>query len=709
MNPALQDPRRPELAQRVLVLACMALVSSSAWSLGVGRPQTQSALGQPLNLLFPLNLSPGEGVTLECIRAEVQAGDSQVPASLLHWMLEGDGQRVRAVRLRSAQPIDEPLVSVHLSIGCPAKLTRQYTAFIDPPGSPLDGVADTVDGSMPGYSPALQAALATADAKPSQLLDPASPRPAPTTALPHLAAAPALAPAASAASAAAPKPRPRRAAPRRSPEVDPAAALATAAKPRAPAAPRLSLEPAEALASLVAAEAAASAASAAQQAQAQLQAMERRMAEMQLEQQRTQTTLRELRQELQAARQQAGSGGSNLWLMGLGLLSAALAVSSLMLWRNGRAQRARLEQGWFAESRPDPQVGAAAAPASASTRVATAAVAASAPVQAAGEAPAPAAARDPLGAEPVVSARASALAPPTIPMPLSITDPERTMELPGLDATWPGRSAFSASATAATDDALAVLAQLDAQEPLSVQLMPPQATTPVPLEPTGPVTVEELIDLEQQVDFFLVLGQDDAAIELLSDRLGQRAAASGLPFLKLMELYQRRGDREAFDRVAQRFAQQFNARAPAWSDDISHGAGLESHPELLQRLEKAWPEAAGSMSLLQDLLARRQEYSGELGLPAYRDLLMLYAVARDRSEHEVRGGDIDVFLPLDATAAGQDMMATMVWQAPAQSGGPNSVRGALQQSVDLDLDLDLSLVEPEPDEAPTTKRPPFEF
>lgn len=211
------------------------------------------------------------------------------------------------------------------------------------------------------------------------------------------------------------------------------------------------------------------------------------------------------------------------------------------------------------------------------------------------------------------------------------------------------------------------------------------------------VTVEELIDLEQQVDFFLVLGQDDAAIELLSSRLGERDAASGLPYLKLMELYQRRADRTSFDRVAARFSQQFRARPPSWSDDLNEGSGLESHPELVERLQSAWVDAAGSMSLLQDLFSHHQEYSGELGLPAYRDLLLLYAVARDRAEHESRDQDIDVFLPLDATAPA-DMMATMTWQTPTPAAGSPSrpARPGVGQSLDVDLDLTLA----EDDEQP---------
>ena len=46
-------------------------------------------------------------------------------------------------------------------------------------------------------------------------------------------------------------------------------------------------------------------------------------------------------------------------------------------------------------------------------------------------------------------------------------------------------------------------------------------------EPARELSVEELIDLEQQAEFFIVLGQDDAAIELLMAILEQ-----GITFLR---------------------------------------------------------------------------------------------------------------------------------------------------------------------------------
>mgnify|MGYP000036989410 CR=1 FL=1 len=92
----------------------------------------------------------------------------------------------------------------------------------------------------------------------------------------------------------------------------------------------------------------------------------------------------------------------------------------------------------------------------------------------------------------------------------------------------------------------------------------------------------------------------------------------------------------------------------------------------LARYWLAFRDAAMTMQLIQTLLAHGDPDGRAFDLAAYRDILMLYAVARDISEHEVRGADIDLFLPLDGGQPGSptSMMATMPWQRPGGSPSP---------------------------------------
>lgn len=605
----------PPRVLSVFVLSAAALGPVQA--LGVGRPLTLSALGQSLNLVFPVRLASGETLSLDCVRAEVLSGESRVPANLIQLQLEGDGEAaVRAVRLQSLVQIDEPLVTINLSLGCPARFTRQYTAFIDPPGAATTPAA-APEPVLRQYSPALSAALATAEARPEALLAPgqaaASAAPAPPVVKP-VAKAPT---------------RPRR--PARSPKPSPA--------------PMLQLEPAEVLATAPAASApAASAPDAA--TLARLAQLEQTLLKLQAENQATRQELKLVSQRLVEA-QAAGSQGP--WVYGLGLLSLMLAGSSLYFWRARRGEQLSQESAWWDQAR--------------SERAADPVVPAEPSKPTVPTAPAvPAAAASPAAVE-VMSHWGS------------LTADEPTLALPSLVAAAPPRPQPPAAAAAEP-----------APEPVSFQLVEPPVAVPVPANDGAPtVTVEELIDLEQQIDFFMVLGQDAAAIELLEGRLQGSGAEVALPHLKLLEVLQRRGDEAAFAIAAQRYAAAFGIAAPAWGPAIGAGAGLQAQSSTLARLQACWRDSGACMAVLQRLLTGRPQGSGLdgglLDLESYRELLMLYGVARDLSEHEVRGNEIDLFLPLD-TPGSSGMMATMAWQPPAGQRPPPS------QALEVDISLD---------------------
>ena len=67
---------------------------------------------------------------------------------------------------------------------------------------------------------------------------------------------------------------------------------------------------------------------------------------------------------------------------------------------------------------------------------------------------------------------------------------------------------------------------------------------------------------------------------------------------------------------------------------------------MLAALQAAWPRPLDAMAELENLLFRKR--SGELfELPAYRDVLILYSVARDlHRQLDQPAHDVDVLLPL---------------------------------------------------------------
>jgi hypothetical protein len=183
----------------------------------------------------------------------------------------------------------------------------------------------------------------------------------------------------------------------------------------------------------------------------------------------------------------------------------------------------------------------------------------------------------------------------------------------------------------------------------------PQEDEP-PAEPPAvaprELSVEELMDLEQQAEFFIVLGQDEAAIDLLMSHVRTDGGNSPLPYLKLLEIYRRREDSDAYERIRERFNRRFNAYAPDFDADPQDGRSLVDYPETVERLQALWSAPTPVMQTLDASLFRRNKGDATFDLPAYRELLFLYAVARDLAESVgvPPSTGVDLLLPLDDSA-----------------------------------------------------------
>ena len=146
--------------------------------------------------------------------------------------------------------------------------------------------------------------------------------------------------------------------------------------------------------------------------------------------------------------------------------------------------------------------------------------------------------------------------------------------------------------------------------------------------PQRPVSVEELLDLDQQVDFFIVLGQAQSAVDLLLSHVRATGGANALPYLRLLQIYRQQGDEESFERTRDRFNQRFNAHAPDWRGDLAAGRCLEQYPDIVVRLQRAWPQPLRAETELESLLLRRDDLE-PFDLPAFHDILTLHALVRD--------------------------------------------------------------------------------
>lgn len=681
-----------------LAMAAALAMSTGAGAAGFGVAPGSTQLGQPLDLRVPIRLDPGEGLEARCVSADVTIGERSLAPAAVRVAIEPTGVESARIRVVTLLPVDEPVVQVQIAAGCSARITRRFVIFADPP-APAVVSAPAFAAAPPE---AVAAGAGTAESPSSAPATPARPpepeRASPALPAPRVAATP---PDPERAAELARQRAERRAARRAEREAraalareraaaqlrdraeapggpgQPVAAAAAAARLQLELAPRIASPEAqaveEALAAVAeAASAARAAASAASASQARISALEREAAALREE-------LRAGRSLNEQLRQQLASRSAGLWtwpLLGLALLLGALAL--WLAWRLAAAQR-EVQASWK-----------------------RAAAAADAP-------PAPAFTTQ-------LPTEATPSRQPTAPIPFvnsvvkvgdtlaqPITQPSRAWPAPAAAASVP-------STVALPRPPLAVEPEQASYEAIARTEPMPPGSRPGESMPRD-VSIEELLDLEQQAEFFIVLGQDEAAIELLAEHLRNTGGGSPLPYLKLLEIYHRRGDRDDYERTRTRFNHRFNAYAPEWGSDLTAGRSLEDYPSIQQRLIQVWPRPLDAMAELEALMFRKSR--GELfDLPAYREVLFLYALARDLLDREAAATQsVDLLLPLaDGTEFSATAPAPFITLAPSTDGAAGAEASAPLQTLDFDLsrgDADRpSSIFDTLDEVPTTQPRP---
>ena len=623
-----------------IIFAATALASQQVWALGFGRAVSDAVLGQAFSFSVPVSVDPGEHFGYECVSAQVYYGDSQLlPTAVRTEVVSGSAGNTWIVRITASVPVAEPIVEVALTAGCDRRFTRRFSVFADPP------TLGTTAAQLPQVAPLAQPSGAST-------ADPAASSPVAGSAYTQ-----AYATHRGASAAAGGRPRVLRKGPTMAlaNEVNAAPTARHAgdagsarkpgpreASPRAedsrllldPGVPHLKLDMEDPIIPPAAAASGASIALADldDPDARRLKALEDSIQAIRHESKVQQDQTARLKAEL------AESQARNDWVPWLvGLLAIAAAGIAALAWKLRRQTRIA-HSDWFNQS----QLG-------------------------------------------------------SVPVSVRGADPATAMEpAPEPEAVAPALAPGAAAASDAVPKLQDVVDEVDARgmpavvdysatRPLDRQSMAASVvrdTTPREL------SVEELLDLEQQADFFIALGQEDAAVDLLMSHLRSAGGQSPLPYTKLLEIYRRQGDRSAYERTRARFNRRFNAYAPDWDTGPASGRTLEDYPETVALLEAAWPAPIDAMALLEALLFKRDDTSELFDLPAYRDVLVLYSLARDLWQHG--GGNaetaVDVLLPLDDWA-----------QAAASANYPSAREVNELAMPEHDAGLDLQSVDVEGD------------
>jgi pilus assembly protein FimV len=643
------------------------LWAGQATAAGLGSGDAGATLGQPLNFGVMVRLDAGETLSAECVSAEVALGDRRLPPSLVRTSIEMTSAQTARIRVQTQSTVDEPVVAVQLSVGCSNRISRSYVVLADPPGM----TSATTSAPAPSFA-----------VDPPPVPAAAAPAPTGSEAAPLAAAAPTATTAPRAQPVLTPeqqRARDERRARQREQRLArqqaarearaaraEATAAATTTAPRlrldfVDATPRVAGSPAgeseavvRAMAAVAeAASAARSAASAASASALRVAALEQEVATLRGEAKAGQELVALMRQRVIDAE------SSGRWTMPLVLASLLLAaLAAWLAWRLGRVQALQRSQ-WRQE--------AAGMTGGGPVTSATAMGLVDSVVPQEPTTMAPFGARQGTGREasstiiPGTAFNAGAVAP-TVALPKPVASRSRVSPAwppPAPPVAWP-----PAASTLPPDLSAETLPGLgpdmhggDAAganfRPEPEPEAPMQRTEPYPSggrnadSTPRDVSIEELLDLEQQAEFFMVLGQDEAAVDLLVEHLRSTGGGSPLPYLKLLEIHHRRGDNEAYERMRQRFNHRFNAYAPEWSVGLTSGRSLEDYEGVVPRLQQVWARPLDAMAELEALLYSKSR--GELfDLPAYREVLFLYALARDLLDRSsVDTGSVDLLLPMN--------------------------------------------------------------
>jgi len=96
---------------------------------------------------------------------------------------------------------------------------------------------------------------------------------------------------------------------------------------------------------------------------------------------------------------------------------------------------------------------------------------------------------------------------------------------------------------------------------------------------TGPVRdqADDLIDVQQEADFFVAIGQPESAVTLINNHIRSTVSPSSVLWVKLLNLHHQMGQTAHYDEVRERLLQTFDLQAPSFQNYPGGLDQLESH------------------------------------------------------------------------------------------------------------------------------------
>ena len=596
------------------------LMAGGGQALTLGGVSSSAVIGRSLDLGIAVQMDAGETAASLCFDADVFHGDARQDPGRVKVLVEPAAQpNMLNVRVLSATAVDEPVVTVYLRTGCGQKTTRRYVLLADFPSELA--------------APAAQQSAA--------LLSPTKAAAAPVPAVFGIGG---LSASAGAADKVISSPRaPKSADPQRTRnKLVPAKSSAPASKnaatnsvrpvERLAGQPRLQLDPLDLFSDRIANldggmtfEPPPDALESIQK----LQALEESLKSLRLMASKNEASLGDLQARLQKAESSGFSSLASYALMGLSLLCLSAVAVAVVLWR--RQRQARGGQEWWGDAAPAPVVPA---------------------VKNVAEIVPQEPAADPVAAQWHASVHsqqpsASGFVPPDFK-----------------------RSGFDVDMTEMSDSAFRDFMPTGSLSSKSADLEPEGVTT---VRTERNLNSDAVLDIRQQAEFFVSLGQAERAAQLLRREIRESEEANPFVYLDLLALFHSLGLKGEFQQLRESFELLFCCRIPAFTFFNNRSLDLEAYPEVLSHIAEIWSKP-GIFDWLESCIFQKPDNSGSPGfdLEAFRDLLFLYSVACILEE-----------IPVSKGTVGPSRMVSVA----SVSMQPSPTRQELPPSVTLDLDL----------------------
>ena len=143
------------------------------------------------------------------------------------------------------------------------------------------------------------------------------------------------------------------------------------------------------------------------------------------------------------------------------------------------------------------------------------------------------------------------------------------------------------------------------------------------------LSVDEIFDVHQKADLFVSLGDFDNAIAVLKNHISENSdKVSSVAYLDLFDLYHILGKRDNYNALRGEFNRIYNTHVPEFDEYKTISVGLEMYPIAMSRIESLWPRQEVLSVIERSIFEKPESPRSSFTLEAYRDLLLLYAIAK---------------------------------------------------------------------------------